>query len=149
MRGHGCIKGVALLCIGAVTLTVSLSCFVSAVAASGDQVSFCHRTASVTNPYNLITTDADSIVKQGHGDHTGPIFPNEGPDGKWGDIIPPFGYTGGQYPGLNWPEGRVVIDAACVVHEIEPLPPDPTTTTAAVTTTSAPTSTSPASTTTS
>src|SRR3954469_22350328 len=106
MRGHGCIKGAALFGIGAVTtVAVSLFCVVSAARAAGEQVTFCHRTASVTNPYNRITTDADSILKQGHGDHTGPIFPNEGPDGKWGDIIPPFNYSGGQYPGLNWPEG--------------------------------------------
>src|SRR4051794_9389551 len=31
--------------------------------ASGESVSFCHRTNSVNNPYNVITTDADSIIK--------------------------------------------------------------------------------------
>lgn len=137
MRGRLCIKGLAFCGIGAVAVVaVSLFCFVSAAAASGEPVSFCHRTASVSNPYNLITTDADSIVQKGHGDHTGPIFPNEGADGKWGDIIPPFDYSGGHYPGLNWPEGRAVIDAGCAVHEI--VPPDETTTTTAVTSSSAP-----------
>src|SRR4051812_18378930 len=150
MRGRGCIKRAVFCATGAATVvTLSSFCFMSPVEASGDRVSFCHRTASVSNPYNLITTDADSIVKQGHGDHTGPIFPNEGPDGKWGDIIPPFDYSGGHYPGLNWPEGRAVIDGHCDVHEIEPLPPDETTTTTAVTTTTAPTTTLPTSTTTS
>src|SRR5829696_4126074 len=116
--------------VGAVTtVTVSLFGFVSAVPAAEEPVSFCHATSSVHNPYNLITTDADSIIQQGHGSHAGPVFPTEG----WGDIIPPFSYAGGQYPGLNWPGGATVLEGGCVVHEIE-APPDETTTTTAPTT---------------
>src|SRR4051812_28188238 len=51
-----------------------------------DKVSYCHRTADILNPYVLHTTAVDSIVTQGHGGHTGPVFPAVGPDGKWGDI---------------------------------------------------------------
>src|SRR4051794_11799633 len=76
-----------------------------------EPVSFCHRTNSVTNPYNLLTTDADSIIQQGHGSHTGPIFPAD----DWGDIIPPFENSDGTFPGLNWPAGAAVLDAACAV----------------------------------
>ncbi len=92
---------------------------------AAEKVSYCHRTASVVNPYNLKTTAVDSIVKQGHGSHTGPVFPEEGPDGKWGDIIPPFDYDNGNkhFPGLNWPAGSAVLEAGCAVHEtIEPPP---------------------------
>ncbi len=103
-----------------------------------EQASFCHRTASVVNPYVLLTTAVDAIVSRGHGSHTGPVFPEAGPgqNGKWGDIIPPFDYDNGQehFPGLNWPAGADVLAAGCAVHEtIEP--PDGTTTTTAETTT--------------
>src|SRR3954452_24112486 len=40
-----------------------------------DKVSYCHRTDSVINPYNLLTTDADAVMRRGHDTHTGPIFP--------------------------------------------------------------------------
>src|SRR3954447_26173195 len=110
--------------VGAVTaVTVSLFCFVSAVPTSGVTVSFCHATSSVHNPYNLITTDADSIIQQGHGSHTGPVYPTD----NWGDIIPPFDYTGGRYPGLNWPDGAAILQGGCATHVIE-APPNKTTT---------------------
>ncbi len=111
---------------------------------AAEKVSYCHRTASVVNPYNLKSTAVDSIVKQGHGSHTGPVFPEEGPDGKWGDIIPPFDYDNGNkhFPGLNWPAGASVIAAGCAVHEtIEPPPEETTTTTVAATTTTQPATT--------
>ena len=75
----------------------------SAPGGGSQHVSFCHRTDSVKNPYNLVTTEADSIMKQGHGSHTGPVFLAD----DWGDIIPPFDYTGGSYPGLNWPTSGI------------------------------------------
>jgi hypothetical protein len=72
-----------------------------------EQVSFCHATFSVRKPYRLATTDADAIVRQGHGSHTGPVFPADG----WGDIIPPFDYSEGHFPGLNWPAGGAILAA--------------------------------------
>ena len=60
-------------------------------------MTFCHRTNSVSNPYNLITTDADSIIQQGHSGHTGPLFPAD----NWGDIIPSFDYSDGSFPGRD------------------------------------------------
>ncbi len=82
-------------------------------------VSYCDRTASVVSPYTLVTAAADLIVQQGHGSHTGPVFPAVGADGRWGDVIPPFDYDNGQqhFPGLNWPAGSAVLDAGCAVHE--------------------------------
>jgi hypothetical protein len=111
---------------------------------AAEKVSYCHRTASVVNPYNLESTAVDSIVKQGHGSHTGPVFPEVGPDGKWGDIIPPFDYDNGtkHFPGLNWPAGASVIAAGCAFHEtIEPPPEETTTTTVAATSTTTPATT--------
>jgi hypothetical protein len=84
----------------------------------------------------LHTTDVESIISQGHGSHTGPLYPADG----WGDIIPSFDYSGGTFPGVNWPAGEDILDAGCKVHFI-PEPPDTTTTTTAAetTTTSSPT----------
>jgi hypothetical protein len=108
-------------------------------------ITYCHSTSregggpnSVTNPYVLHKSDANSIIKQGHGNHTGPIFPDTDANGSWGDIIPPFDYDGGHFPGLNWDaEGQTIVAANCEVV-IEPLPPDETTTTTASTSTTAP-----------
>jgi hypothetical protein len=46
-----------------------------------------------------------SLIRQGHGSHTGPVwFPGITVD--WGDIIEPFEQSDGtQNPGYNWPEG--------------------------------------------
>ena len=42
------------------------------------EVSFCHRTDAVLHPYILLTVSCESIVQQGHGGHTGPVFPETG-----------------------------------------------------------------------
>ncbi len=96
-----------------------------------EKVSYCDRTASVVNPYGLFTSAVDSIVEEGHGSHTGPVFPAVGPDGNWGDIIPPFDYDNGQqhFAGLNWPAGSAVLQAGCAVHETLDSPPVESTTT--------------------
>jgi hypothetical protein len=120
--------------VALVALFVAL--FVAPAAADPKpNITYCHRTDAVDNPYVAHTTDADSIIKEGHGSHTGPIFPETGPNGKWGDIIPPFDYTGGHFPGLNWnAEGATIVAAKCLVV-IEPIPPDETSTTTEATTT--------------
>lgn len=38
-------------------------------------ITFCHATASNTNPYNMITTNTAAFYNAGHIDHTGDIFP--------------------------------------------------------------------------
>jgi hypothetical protein len=102
-------------------------------------ITYCHSTSreggggnSLTNPYVEHTSDANSIIKQGHGNHTGPIFPETDANGSWGDIIPPFDYDGGHFPGLNWtPLGQTVVAAGCLVVIEPPNPPDETTTSTA------------------
>ena len=76
----------------------------------------CHRTRSATNPYNQITVDRDSLIKQGHLNHTGPIFTPGSTN--WGDIIPP---VPPELPdGMNWPQGAPILNNGCEV----PPPPD-------------------------
>lgn len=74
----------------------------------------CHATASAGNPYTSNDVDESSIDGVGNGDHflehTGPIFPAVGQDGKWGDIIPPVG----EHNGLNWTEeGQAIYNKNC------------------------------------
>lgn len=79
------------------------------------KVTLCHRTRSKTNPYVEITVDKNAVLNQkkgkeeGHGIHTGPIFPDAG----WGDIIPAFD----DYPGMNWPAGRDILESGCNVDD--------------------------------
>lgn len=89
------------------------------------KVTICHRTDSVTNPYNQQSVDADSADGdtgndngQGdHSEHTGPVatsqtFAQQLKDNKqnWGDIIPPHD----NYGGLNWStEGQAVYNNGC------------------------------------
>ena len=99
-----------------------------ASAAPQDRVTICHRDRSVRSPYVRNTVDENSIIEpNGHGTHTGPVFPALG----WGDIIPPFPYTDANgaaatYPGLNWDtEGKAIWNAPrCGVEFIRP--PEPT-----------------------
>lgn len=63
----------------------------------------CHATDADSNPYNLIPPDKSGQLN-GHSGHTGPVWNDSLKDShtQWGDIIPPFDYEGGSYPGLNW-----------------------------------------------
>jgi len=101
------------------------------------RVTFCHRDADPTKPYELITANGNAITPSGHSEHTGPIFPHTGEDGKWGDIIPAFTYNNGQshFPGMNMtPKGETILAHDCEV-EIEPETTTTTTTTTEPTTT--------------
>ncbi len=67
------------------------------------KVTICHATASASNPYVEITVSSSAISTQGHDQHQ---------DRR--DIIPPFSYPGGSFPGLNWDStGRAIHDAGC------------------------------------
>lgn len=106
----------------------------------GHKVTICHRTNAVDNPYTVNEVDIASVdgsLGQGEGDHTlhvGDVFdfdadfdvvyPTPRNGDQWGDIIPPFDYDGGSYPGLNWTEeGQAIHAAGCQ----QPPPPPETT----------------------
>jgi hypothetical protein len=117
-----------------------LSALGSGASATPDaSVTLCHATASTTNPYIVITVNADSIQTQifgnnGHATHVGPIFdPNGGKNQPtWGDIIPPFTYVQAgsnqeiQYAGLNWPAGEPILDNGCQLVSQQTTPPPST-----------------------
>lgn len=102
-----------------------------ATAGNADNVTFCHATASHTNPYVTITTDPQTFFQQGHDGHDGPVWTANDPrQAKWGDVVAPFHYsyqrgqetTSGEYPGKNWSvEGQAVLAAGCQA----PPPVDP------------------------
>ncbi len=95
---------------------------------NADNVTICHRTNSVTNPYVVITVDPDAVDgnlgnDNGKGDHYlehgGPVFdptaeyPPPMSDDDWGDIIPPIQ---GVHDGLNWTaEGMAIYENDCKV----------------------------------
>ena len=115
-----------------------------AVAQPVPKYTICHRTASVGNPYRIITVRQNAVdgiagnqPRADHfNEHTGPIFdPTTMVQGdSWGDIIPP---VPGFHDGLNWTdEGQTILENGCNV-------PTPTTTPPPTSTTPPPTSTTP------
>jgi hypothetical protein len=81
------------------------------------KITLCHRTASYTNPYVVITVDIASVIFEGHDGHDGRVFfPTIPKHEKWGDIIPPFNFGPGRvYAGKNWTaEGSAIFDAGCI-----------------------------------
>lgn len=100
--------------------------------ASGGSVTLCHRTNAPSNPYRVVTVafDASNGELQGpdHTGHAGPAFdfsadpadadypyttPRDGD--QWGDIIPPYSWSGGSFPGRNWTEGQAIWESGCGV----------------------------------
>src|SRR4051794_34799436 len=92
-RGPGSQRTTRPAFVAALLLSVmvlGLVCPPPASAAPQQDVTICHRTRAVSNPYTFMTVSANSIIKDnGHGSHTGPVYPAAG----WGDIIPPFNYS--------------------------------------------------------
>jgi hypothetical protein len=96
---------------------------------SAANVTICHRTNSVTNPYEKITVAESSVndptSNSDHLSHLGPVFdrtasyppPHNGD--QWGDIVPPFDENGNARPDttltLNWPSGQAIFENGCVV----------------------------------
>jgi hypothetical protein len=53
------------------------------------------------------------------------IIGENGHAGHPDDIIPPFNYEGGSFPGLNWPSGQATWENGCVKPPPEPPKPQP------------------------
>lgn len=109
---------------GALVIAGSAVSVGAALASPAGNVTFCHATNSVKNAYVTITTDPDSIFKQGHDGHNGPVFNNTMTNkDNWGDIIPAFTYTTEDkktkvvtvhtYPGKNIPAGAAILANGC------------------------------------
>lgn len=84
---------------------------------SDKKITLCHATSSQSNPYSLVTVSTSAALN-GHGGHTGPLYPQVG----WGDVIPPFD----DYPGMNWPAGAGLVADGCVVAPAPTPTPTPT-----------------------
>ena len=80
----------ALAVAAAVLLGVLAPMGLALPAEAGQKVVLCHRTASMTNPYRLISVRQSATNSQGHGGHTGGVWTstwNKATQGKWGDVI--------------------------------------------------------------
>lgn len=86
-----------------------------------DNIDICHSTSADSNPYTTNHLDPDSVFINGHTGHVGPLW-SPGAT-TWGDIIPPFDYSGGHYDGLNWTaEGQIIWANNCNLPKVEPSP---------------------------
>ncbi len=102
------MKGATILSV----LTLAVSSFVPAFAAPKPKIDICHATGSHANPYNGANADQTADAG-GHDGHDGPVW-FSGITVSWGDIIPPFDYDGGSYPGKNWTsEGQAILANGC------------------------------------
>lgn len=103
------------------------------------KITICHRTNSVTNPYNIIEVAYDGANGQmdnDHTSHTGDLASSEAVAQAlkdqhldWGDIIPSYYYgDGGYFPGLNWStDGQAIWNNNCQYISNNPTPtPTPT-----------------------
>ena len=133
--------GLAITFVGAVLgLTGIVATPAGAAPPGTSKVTICHRTNAPTNPYRVITISvraADGLfVGPDHTGHPGPVFDfsadPQDPDypyttprngDQWGDIIPPYEFDGGSFPGMNWEDGEAIHAADCQGPE---EPPDPT-----------------------
>lgn len=90
---------------------------------SEHKITLCHRTASYSNPYVMISVDqnaADGLAGNSgnrpdhYGEHQGPIFYRGIPKHtEWGDIIPPIH---GVHDGLNWNStGQKIHSTGCYI----------------------------------
>jgi hypothetical protein len=146
LRVHASRSAVGVAVLAMAALAVGSVLPAAATQGAPDQVTICHRTSSVTNPYTQNTVDrsaADGVDDEhGQGDHylnhKGPVFdtakeytpPMDEDD--WGDIIPPVVDF---HPGLNWDAaGRAIWKNGCTIV----VPPTSTTTTVPPVTTTVP-----------
>jgi len=77
------------------------------------KVTICHADNSQKKPYVTNTPDKSGDL-DGHNGHNGGVWYPGIADHSWGDIIPPFYYIGGFYPGKNWTtEGKTIYNNGC------------------------------------
>lgn len=106
--------------LSALLLTTAIGINAQSAGAGHQPVTICHRTGAATNPYVVITIDAEGVVN-GHIDHT-QIGNGEGPD-----IIPVFRYKGATYSqnlgtSVDGVSGSAILANGCVIPEPTPSP---------------------------
>ena len=87
-----------------------------------DTIDICHSTGADNNPY-IVNHPAKNADAGGHDgvSHSGPVW-FDGITEDWGDIIPPFDYDGGSYPGKNWTtEGQAFYNLGCKIPDPDPV----------------------------
>lgn len=106
----------SLLVVSAIALVLSPAIPQAALAVSSrETITICHATNSHSNPYNS-QNPSKTADAGGHDGHEGEIW-YEGIEEDWGDIIPPFDYDGGSYPGKNWVTGEAIWNNDCEIPE--------------------------------
>ncbi len=133
---------VAVMALGLFMAVFGLTTPAEAQKPNTFKITICHRTNAPTNPYRMIEVSVDAgngaIVGPDHTGHPGPVFdfdadpsdedyPYKPPmsGDEWGDIIPPYEYAGGTYPGMNWEDGAAIHEADCQGPEEQPDPTCP------------------------
>ena len=92
--------------------------------AAGFHVTICHRTGSASNPYIIISPDAEGVIK-GHLDH------EQTGNGLGGDIIPEFIFNGVRYSKNlntnfgNGVTGARILAAGCTAPRMTTPTPTP------------------------
>jgi len=105
----------------AAAVVAALTCGIQAQSeAAGDHVTICHRTGSASNPYVLISPDAEGVVS-GHLDH------EQTGNGPGGDIIPVFIFHGVTYSKnlgitIGGVTGAAILANGCNMPGVTPTP---------------------------
>jgi hypothetical protein len=106
-----------ILVIGALVMAMIMPS--AGIADKPETVTICHATNSNSNPYNVQNPSRTADVG-GHDGHNGPIW-FDGIEVDWGDIIPPFDYDDGSYPGKNWTtDGQAIWNNSCNIPDAPP-----------------------------
>lgn len=124
---------VATIGLGLLVTMFGLTSPAAAAKPNTFKLTLCHRTNAPDNPYRMISVSVDAsngvIVGPDHTGHPGPAFdfsgetdypaPHNGD--QWGDIIPPYEFDGGSFPGMNYDAvGEAIWANGCQGAEEEP-----------------------------
>jgi hypothetical protein len=141
VRGRGSVRRLSWFVVLGLVAAAFVLPTSAPVLASQDTIDICHSTGSDSNPYVVNHPAKDGDVS-GHAGHTGPIW-SPGAE-TWGDIIPPFTFDGGSFPGLNWTdEGQAIYKNDCKIPDPTPTAAPTEAPTAAPTEAPTPTPTAP------
>jgi hypothetical protein len=80
-------------------------------------ITICRASSDVMKPYGEDAVTENSIIEgKAMPAAPAPVFPATSAAGVWGDIIPPFDYLDGHYPGMNWTaDGQDIWKGGCLI----------------------------------